>query len=40
MRPYSTTGSYEKYVDGIGFVEEASRDEYYCPTCKSRDDLL
>ncbi|CAF4172072.1 unnamed protein product, partial [Rotaria sordida] len=31
-RPYQFHGFYEKYVDGIGFVQEALRNEYYCPT--------
>eukprot|EP00741_Cyanophora_paradoxa_P023782 tig00021621_g22971.t1 len=34
LRKYAAT--YEKYVDGVGFVETASRSEFYCPPCRSR----
>ncbi|CAF3390634.1 unnamed protein product [Rotaria socialis] len=39
LRSYHFNGFYEKYVDGIGFVNEATRNEYYCPTCKLEEDL-
>ncbi|CAF4104864.1 unnamed protein product, partial [Adineta steineri] len=38
-RAHKGNGLYEKYVDGIGFVNGASRNEYYCPTCKLHEDL-
>jgi hypothetical protein len=28
-------GGFERYVDGVGFVNDASRGQFYCPGCKS-----
>jgi hypothetical protein len=27
-------GGFQRYVDGIGYLNDASRQEYYCPECK------
>ena len=33
-RPHSTSGSYMKYVDGVGYISEGTRQERYCWYCK------
>ena len=34
-RPVHTNvASYIQYVDGIGWVYDATREQFYCPTCK------
>eukprot|EP00750_Incisomonas_marina_P028468 INCI6731.2.p1 GENE.INCI6731.2~~INCI6731.2.p1 ORF type:complete len:343 (-),score=35.48 INCI6731.2:407-1435(-) len=32
--------SYECYIDGRGFVSAATRDQNYCPACKSRNKTI
>jgi hypothetical protein len=27
-------GGFQRYVDGVGYLNDASREEYYCPECK------
>lgn len=33
-RPQTESGLYRKYVDGQGWVEDATRWQYYCPSCR------
>jgi hypothetical protein len=28
-------GGFQRYVDGVGYVNDASREEFYCPGCKN-----
>lgn len=39
LRPGNKDQLYRAYVDGLGFVGNASRWEHYCPACKEYDDL-
>lgn len=36
-RPVSTSGLYSMYVDGQGWVENATRWAYYCPACQEHE---
>ncbi|KAI1774781.1 hypothetical protein F4818DRAFT_73128 [Hypoxylon cercidicola] len=37
-RPETESGQYTMYVDGVGWVEEAPRWQYYCPNCQQYFD--
>ncbi|ETS78326.1 hypothetical protein PFICI_10388 [Pestalotiopsis fici W106-1] len=36
-RPINTSGLYSMYVDGQGWVENATRWAYYCPACREHE---
>ena len=37
IRPISADGTYESYVDGVGYTNSAARDDGYCPVCNTKN---
>ena len=37
IRPISSTGFYERYIDGEGWTTTAARDDGYCPVCNTKN---
>ena len=37
LRPFSPDGFYERYVDGKGWITNATRDDGYCPVCNTKN---
>ena len=37
QRPMRTGNTYPNYIDGVGWVDNASRDDGYCPICNPKN---